>query len=366
MKKTIGFISANYTNAAFGELTARRTLASLPYAGRYRLIDFILSNMVNSGITTVGLVTPHAARSLLDHVGVGKPWDLGRKRGGLFILPGSAYGMRAGSGKMLLRDVAQNLRFLKWEEADYVLICGSSKIYNMDYRPLIKAHEKSGKEVTFLYANVENAKPGAGLYLETDADGCLTCAKVGGEGAGKRFMDCMVINRNFLLKCVEWYSALEFMSLTEILVQNLKDISVGTYAFDGYLGSADSISDFMQMNLDVLDRDICKELFESERHIATRIQDCPPTHYKPGSSVKDSFVSAGCLIEGEVEHSVIAREVVIKPGAVVKNCVIMAGCVIEENARLENVICDKNAVIHKGVQMIGGAEPLVIAKDRTL
>ena len=150
MKKTIGLISANYTNASFGELTARRTLASLPYAGRYRLIDFILSNMVNSGITTVGLVTPHAARSLLDHVGVGKPWDLGRKRGGLFVLPGSVYGMRAGSGKLLLRDVAQNQRFLKWENADYVLICGSSKIYNTDYRPLIKAHEASGKNITFL------------------------------------------------------------------------------------------------------------------------------------------------------------------------------------------------------------------------
>jgi len=365
MKKTIGLISANYTNASFGELTARRTLASLPYAGRYRLIDFILSNMVNSGITTVGLVTPHAARSLLDHVGVGKPWDLGRKRGGLFVLPGSVYGMRAGSGKLLLRDVAQNDRFLHWEDAEHVLICGSSKIYNTDYRPLLKAHEASGKNVTFLYANVENSKPNVGLYLETDENGMITGSKLGGEGAGKRFMDCMVINRQFLLKCIEWYSALEFMSLTDILLQNLKDIEIGTYAFEGYFGSADSVADFMQMNLDVLDREVCKELFEGERRIATRIQDCPPTHYKPGSSVKNSFVAAGCLIEGAVENSVISREVVIKSGAVVKNCVVMAGCVIEEGAHLENVICDKNAVIRKGVQMTGGEQPLVIAKDRS-
>ena len=151
MKRLMGLVCANYASDRFGMLTEERPIASIPFGGRYRLVDFPLSNMVNSGINTVGLVTPYAYRSLLDHVGNGKAWTLNRKVGGMFILPGSAYGVKNAQGKFLLRDVIRNQAYLERSRRDIVVVTACSKIFNMDFREAAEQHEKSGAVVTLLY-----------------------------------------------------------------------------------------------------------------------------------------------------------------------------------------------------------------------
>jgi len=366
MKKTIGLISANYSNDTFGELTTRRTLASLPFAGRYRIVDFPLSNMANAGIDTVGLITPHNARSLLDHVGVGRPWGMDKKRGGLFVLPGAVYGMRTKTGKFLMRDLVKNGRFFYKDDADYVILSGSSKIYNMDFKDLIEAHEKNGTPVTFAYTQLKEAAGYEGLFLTLKRNGKIKSAtQKPTTGKANYFLDCMIVNRAFLINCTKWYEALDFMSLTEVIVDNLADIEVGTFLFRGYVGVVDNISDYMQVHRDVLQPSIAHELFGAERKIFTRVQDSAPTLYKKGASVKSSLVATGCIIEGEVENSILFRDVTIKPGAVVKNSIVMQHTVIEAGAVIENVVCDKYSSLGSGMQLVGQPDqPLIVSKDQ--
>ena len=172
--KAIGLISANYGSSEFGALLENRTLASLPYGGRYRLIDFALSNMANAGITTVGVIAPVNSGSLIDHIGVGNPWSLGRKRGGLFTMPGSVFGMQRFGSRFLMRDLIKCEDLYTKDEADYVIMSGSSDVCNIDYVPLIDAHEKSGKSITMVYKKVPRGEEFQGYFLDIDENGKVT------------------------------------------------------------------------------------------------------------------------------------------------------------------------------------------------
>ena len=367
MKTTIGLISANYTNEKFGTLAAKRTLASLPYGGRYRLIDFPLSNMINSGISTVGLITPYNYRSLMDHVGVGKAWSLGRKVGGMFILPGSVYGVRSSASKFLQRDIIQNRRYIDRDTADYVLFCGSNKVFNMDFRPLIEQHERNAYPITLAYKKVEHGENCDGFFLNVDDSGKVAGIRYNAEGEANYFLDCFVIDREFLISFINWFDALSYMDVMEIVMDSLNDIGVDAYEFQGYVGAVNNLDDYMRVNMDLLKPEIRTELFNSERKIFTKVQDEPPVLYRPTANVKNSIISAGCIVEGEVENSIIFRSSHIKPGAVVKNCIIMQHGMICEDAYAANMICDKYVTIGRGARIEGGADhPFVIGKNQEL
>lgn len=367
MKKTIGLISANYTNRSFGALTAERSFASLPFGGRYRLVDFPLSNMINSGINTVGLITPYDFRSLVDHVGDGKAWSLDRKVGGMFILPGAVYGMRTENTKFLLRDVIQNRRYLEVDNADYVLVCGSSRIFNMDFRPLIEQHERNAYPITLAYCTVAEGADNEGMFLSVDDDGMVKEIMYGSEGESKLFMDCFVIDRQFLLSFIDWFKLLEYMDIMEIIMDNLNEVGVDAFEFTGYVGSVENVDDYMRVSMDLLNGPVRRELFQSDRRIYTKEQDVPPTVYRPGSAVKNSIIAAGCIIEGTVENSIIFRSSRVGKGAAVKNSVLMQNSVMGSDSFAENVIFDKYVVLSENTRMEGGAEhPLIIGKNQTL
>ena len=154
MNRTIGLISTNYSVPGFGSVTGERPAASIPFGGRYRLLDFALSNMVNSRIQTVGLVTPYFYRSIMDHVGAGKPWDLSRKEGGLYILPGTVFGFHEENARFLFRDLLHNLEYLRQGDGDYILVSSGTLVANIDYQPMIAKHELEGKPVTLLYLSL--------------------------------------------------------------------------------------------------------------------------------------------------------------------------------------------------------------------
>ena len=366
--KTIGLISANYVGSRFAELTENRTLASLPYGGRYRLIDFALSNMVNSGITTVGIIAPYNSGSLIDHIGIGNPWSLGRKSGGLFLMPGSVYGVHSSGSRFLLRDMIVNRKFFERDNADYVVMTGSSDVCNMDYEPAIKEHAKSGNPVTMIYKKVPRGEDYTGYFLDRDEDGMVSAIRTENYGWADYFTDCLIVDRDFMIDFLNWFGALDYMDMIDLIRDNLDSIDVGTYEFKGYLGKINSSSDLLKVNQDIFDYDIRNEVFcDPERMIYTKTQDEAPAFYLPGSEVRNSVIAAGCRIEGRVENSVIFRSVNIAKGAVVKNSVIMMHGEIGEGAVLDNVICDKYVTIGEGIKIFGGGgEPIIIGKEKTL
>ena len=205
--KTIGLISANYGSSEFGELLENRTLASLPYGGRYRLIDFALSNMANAGITTVGVIAPADSGSLIDHIGVGNPWSLARKRGGLFVMPGSVYGMQKSGSRFLMRDLLKCDRFFYKDDADYVIMSGSTDVCNMDFEPFIKAHAESGKPITMMYKKVPRGEEFHGYFLDINENGDVVAIHNESAGWSNYFADCFIINRTYMIDFLKWYKA---------------------------------------------------------------------------------------------------------------------------------------------------------------
>lgn len=366
--KTIGLISANYQGEGFGELTEERTLASVPFGGRYRLIDFALSNMTNSGITTIGIIAPYTSGSLIDHIGIGNPWSLGRKNGGLFLMPGSVYGVQAKGRRFLIRDVLKNIKFFERDDADYVIISSSTDVYNMDYTPLIKYHSESDKPMTLVYKKIPRSEDYQGFFIDLDENGKVTNFKTENTGWGNYFIDCCIVNREFMLEFLKWFGALEYMDFFDVVRDNLSTFDIGSFEFRGYFGRVRSTSDLLKVNHDMSDYVIRNEVFcNPERTIYTKTQDEAPVFYLPGSDVRNSTISAGCTIEGTVENSTIFRSVNVGKDAVIRNSVIMMHCDIGEGVVLDNVICDKYVKVNDGVKIFGSEDkPIIIGKEAVI
>ena len=366
--RTVGLISANYNSSMFGDLLSSRSLASLPYGGRYRLIDFALSNMANSGITTVGVIAPYNSGSLVDHVGVGRPWSLDRKNGGLFIMPGSAYGLQSSGSRFLLRDIIKCRAFFEKESSDYVIMAGSTDVWNIDFRPLIEQHQKSDKPITMVYKKVPRGEDYFGYFLDIDDDGTVRAINENGYAWSNYFADCFIVDREYMLDFMNWYDTLEYLDMIQIIRENMDTTDIDSFEFKGYLGKIKNPADFLKVNQAMMDYDIRNEVFcNDERPIFTKAQDEAPVLHSPDADVRNSVISAGCRIEGRVENSIIFRSVNVEKGAVVRNSVIMMHGTIGAGAVIDNVIADKYVTISEGVKIYGGdGEPVVIGKGKTI
>lgn len=366
--RTIGLITANYSNDNFGSMTKNRPLASLPFGGRYRLIDFVLSNMVNSGITKVGVITPYNSGSVIDHIGSGKPWSLDRKKDGLFVMPGSVYGIHSAESRFLFRDILDNRAFFERSDADYVVLATGSDVYNMDYSEIVKSHEESGMQITVLYKKLPIGSDRKGYYLDLNSDGSVISIEHSAPTVSANyFMDCLVIDKDFLMDFIRWFEQLEYKDLIEIIHDNIDKFKVGSYEFKGYLGKVNDIGDYLKVSKDIADFDIRNELFHGDRTIITKVQDDAPVLYKGNGTARNSIIGAGCTIAGNVENSTVFRSTKIGQDAIVKNCVVMMYCEIGDGAVLENVICDKLVKISAGSKIIGTADkPVVLPKGTTV
>ena len=367
MYNLMGLITTNYKGTDFGTLTQERPAASLPFGGRYRLIDFPLSNMVNSGIKTVGLVTPHMYRSLLDHIGEGKEWNLARKTGGLFILPGSVYGVKNAHGKFLIRDLLQNRPFLERGGCKYVVICDASKLCNIDFREVAQAHAEAGRDVTLICKNGLFLDYPNELYLSLGSRDRVTDITMGANKEGNCFIGAFIINLDLLLKILDWYEDLGYMDLIDVFAERLTDFNVGAYRFSGYVGAIEDLKTYMEASQDLLREDVRKLLFNMDKPIYTKVQDTAPAKYTESSDVSSSLIANGCIIEGTVENSIIFRDVHIGKGSIIKNCVLMQHCDIGEHVILENIICDKYVTIKSDVQLSASyGSPLAISKKELI
>lgn len=354
MDRVIGLITCNYASEELGELTEERTVASLPFGGRYRLLDFPLSNMVNSGISTVGIITPYKYRSIIDHVGAGKEWDLDRKHGGLFILPGSVFGINTPGARFTLRDIARNAVYFNRSQAPYVLVSAASTVCNVDYTDFITQHIRSGADISLMYAP---APEDDRSRLRINAENGRVTGTVPGVKKGEdAFLDCFIISRSLLLKIIEWYAAINYLDFFEVLASDYDKMDVRAYRFDGFNCTVSTVSQYYRDSMELLKREVFEELFINGGTIVSKIQDCAPTKYLKGSRVHNSLLPNGCVIEGTVENSILFRGVEVRRGAAVRNSIIMQACVIEEGAVVENAIIDRSNVIGAGTIIKGSAE----------
>lgn len=365
MERLAGLISTNYNTKKFGKLTAHRPIAAIPFGSRYRLIDFPLSNMVNSGIIKVGVITPHIYRSIMDHLGSGKDFGLSRKDGGLFILPGSTYGYDLGSGKFSIRDCCGNMQFFNRTKAERLVLTTCSKIYNIDYKVVEKFHIENEANITFVYQKNAVADEGD-IVLEFDSKEKLRGIRrlKKRETKVNLYLDSTIIDKNAITKILDWYKDYSYMDIMDAIAENIGRFSIATYEFKGFARAISSLYDYMEVSKELLNEDIMKELFMGDRLIHTKIHDAPPVKYFETAKVKNSLVGTGSIIKGQLENSIVFRDVVIEEGAKVKNSIIMQKCFIGKKANIENVICEKGVSVdggevHKGTE----TKPAVLSND---
>lgn len=369
--KMAGIIFSNIYDNTLGELTKKRTVASVPFGGRYRQIDFVLSNMVNSGITTVGIITKYHYQSLMDHLGTSSEWDLDRKNGGLFIIPPFAdKSTEVYKGK--IEALYGALSFLRKAEGDYVVMSDSVNVCNIDYEDVLESHIKSGADITVVASKEKEAREDRKILLKTDennraSDVIIDCIPAGDDFVG---MGMFIIDRKMLIDLVQRCVARGLYHFERDYLQpnfNSGRISINVYEFKGVVLRNTSISSYFNNNFRLLDYGVRKNIFNPRSPIYTKVRDEAPTYYGKESLVDDCLVADGCVIDGKAERCVIFRDVEIEEGASVKNSVIMQGVKIGKGSRIENVILDKDVEIGSERTLIGAHNsPLIISKGEKI
>lgn len=367
MKDALGIIFGEGTDAGLGTLTANRSLAAVPIASRYRIIDFILSSMVNSGITNVGIITQKNYKSLMDHLGTGKEWDLNRKIGGLLLIPPFSSRDTMSNENGDLSDLAGALDFLEKSPQKYVVLSKSHLICNLNFDDAFEKHVNANSIVTIFYQNLEPRGEISGLknrfFLNLDEDDRVNQIKAYSSTnlSNKISLDIYIINKEFLIYLIrDGLASGEKGSLSEILSKRVDHMRMTGYIAKDFVARIDSIKTFYQANMVILNKDIRERLFFRPGRIYTKVKDEAPTKYMDSAVVKNSLIADGCVINGYVENSIIFRGVKIEKGAKVINSIIMQNSEVMEDAILEHVILDKEVIIRKDIRLTGQQSYLVL------
>ncbi len=368
--KTLGIIFGNLHDKDVGELTAVRSLASVPFGGRFRLIDFVLSYMVNSGITKIGVITKTNYQSLMDHVGNGKHWDLSRKNGGLIMLP------PYGDGDMSVfqsrfATIKNNSQFIRRSDEEYVVISDCDNVCNINLADVIQAHIDNHADITIVTRKKELVNKKPRTIIDTDSDGRVTKVTNTDKelGAHQVFANIFVMNRKFLLNIIENSAEQNYNSFTrDVLARGCSKYRIFAYVVNGYFANIDSLGNYYKHSLELLNKDIRDELFYRDgANIYTKVRDSAPCKIMSSATVTNSLIADGCVIEGEVSNSILFRGVKVKKGAKITNSIVFQGSVIGQNSSLNCVIADKLVTILEGRTLSGHeTHPYFIAKSAVI
>ena len=359
----VGIIFSSINEKSVYELTKQRTMASVPFGCRYRLIDFALSNMVNSGINHVGLVTHYNYQSLMDHIGSGKDWDLARRDGGIKILPPYITAFANSSNYLYstrLEALISIRDFISDCKEELVVLSDCDTVCNLDLQAMIDEHEATGADITLgvksSYVSQDSTR--AITVVHTDESGRVT--EIGDydnlqSGFENIYVRIMVIGRKYLEELISDAIAHGYTSFTkDILVRNSKYHNIRTFKFDGYFATIRSINDYYRCSMDLLDPEIRQSLFgERTRPVFTKVRNSAPTSYASGAIVRNSLIADGCVIQGTVENSILFRGVKVGKNTHIKNSIVMQDTITGENVYLNCVITDKNVVIRDGRVLSG-------------
>jgi len=365
-----GIIFSYEKEPGLRELVEKRMPGSVPFGGRYRVIDFMLSNLQNAGITDVGVVLHGNYQSLLDHLGSGKTWDMSRKHGGLKLLPPFAdnrkYQSEEFRGKM--EALAGVHSYLETIRQDYVVLCDSDLIVNLPIADVFEAHLASGADITCVctanYDRPENA-----TYFVLDETGRIVktlCDPYKPEGY--HCLEIYVLSRELLLHLVDECAAQEKVSFRRDVLNGMgADLDLRSFVWDGFAAQVRTLKEYYDRSMELLRPEVRAELFAPARPIRAKTDDEASSYAAPGSRCTGSLIADGCVIEGSVENSILFSGVSVGKGAEVRNCILFKNVTVGAGVSLSHVIADKNVTIAAGGTLIGHENyPLAISKDSTV
>ncbi len=350
-------------------ITDKRSVIALPIAGSYRIIDFVISNMANAGITNIGVVTDSNYSSLMDHIKSGKPWDLDRKSYGLSILPPNLAAFDYGRTRGDLDMLAGARPFIRRSQQTYVILSLGNSVYNIDFNDVLEKHIESQSDITIVYKDMtgaEESELSRFTLIDLDENNRVNDIESQPQYPKTSYAstELYVMEKALLESIIDECSARgDHDFIKDALAKKLSGMIITGYEYKGYYDKIDSLKAYFENNIIFLDDDHRNELFNKDNPIFTKSKDMAPTTYTNDAIVENSFISNGCIIEGTVKNCILSRGVVVKKGAVIKNSIIMQDSVIEEKANLDYVVFDKEVTITQGKKLIGQKSyPVAIAK----
>lgn len=376
-EEALAVIFANSYDALIPEMVSERLMASIPFAGRYRLCDFLISSMVHSGIDNISLIVKKNYHSLMDHLGSGQEFDLARKNGGINIVPPYAQKqIKVYEGRV---EAIESLKgYLRKCTQKYVIMADANYVFNFDFRELIEAHKTTGADITAMYRKQEAPKvflrPNGNndeMYYTFDIDdGRIKKIYINDRDMGKvNFgMNIYIMEKEQLIRIVDDAFVHGYSYFTrDLMATNTDSLNIQAYEYTGYASQITDMKSYFEENMKLLDEDNREALFKSGNSIYTKIRDDNPTRYINGSKAKNVMVADGCVIEGTVENSILSRGVKIGKNAKVKNCILLQDTVIEDGANLEYVITDKNVRVSRNRSLTGNDSfQVYVAKGQTV
>ena len=371
----LGLIFADNPEAGMGELTSQRALAAVPFGGRYRIIDFMLSSMVNSSVINVGITTPYNYQSLTDHLGTGKDWDMDRKNNGLFILPPKDTGDGPGETQGGVDIIYGVHHYLSKSRQEYAVVADCNTICNMNFDEVLKFHLEHEADITLIYHKAGRLSPSElkrQILLDVDADARIRDMHVypAKQKTDLSYMHMFIVRKELLMDLVDDAVAHGKHSISkDIFLGSLHRLKICAYEYNGCELKIDDVKSFFDANLLLLHRETREELFglKTNMPIYTKVKDTVPTKYGKNAEVSNSIIADGCVIEGSVKNCVLFRGVHIGKGASIENCIIMQNSEVLDNCMMANVIFDKEVVLRNGKKLIGqDTYPMVIGKGTVI
>jgi glucose-1-phosphate adenylyltransferase len=366
--KVMGVINLIHETDELEYLTQGRCLATVPFGARYRLIDFVLSSMVNSGISKVAVFAHTKYRSLMDHLGSGKHWDLQHRQSGLFVLPPATDDIQEISRGDLYHFYQQRDYFNR-SSLEYVVITRSHMVCNIDFEKVIQFHVEREADITVVCKQQEDLLAGKARKVKMNEDGRITAIQdhYGRMASDISSMEMYIMRKDLLMELVETSLAQGQDHLVRhAIFSRLDKLNVYGYMYEGYLGVVNTLSSYYRNNMNLLDPDVWKELFYQPGPIYTKVKDEPPARYLGSSKATNSLIANGCRIEGTVINSILFRGVHVQKGAVVSNSIVMQNGVIGENSILQHSILDKDVRVEADRDIRGAASAPFLAGKRKI
>ena len=360
-----GIIFANINDTLLKRLTSKRSMASVPFGARYRLIDFPLSNLVNAGVSSVGIITKENYRSLMDHVGNGVYWDLDRKNGGLYLLPPYVT-----SGTKRYNGTVDALHgafdYIDRCNAEYMVLCNADTIANIDLNAALKSHIEKNADITLVYHNGKPPVNNADLMLLA-MDGDDRVESIGFEPKADEdtdyFAGSIILSRKLLMRLVEEAYSEGQVSFTADVIADMTDrLRIYGFRHNEFVAVLDGTDAYYKASMALLDTNVRRQLFGRGRPVFTKTRDDMPTRYGTKANVKNSIIADGCVINGTVKNSILFRGVTVEKDAVVENCILMQETAVGTGADIKNVIADKNAAIGDNMILKGTPQKCVFVK----